>query len=385
MNWLTHTKNALRRSNRPLAWCAAVLILAGCTTTMSGGPAASDKKGIRYSLPAPHIYLDPQPDGTVLVSEKYLPDPNHTYTLNLNSYMSSATFDIKLVDGMLTTVNLDADSSAVAVDAVSAATELQKQRMSADEKRKTDAKQAADASATEHKTAAEAVRKQQEKLALLKGKRQFYLDHPGNLSAQAMLELDLQISQEEIQLTQLEARTGFAKGGASANDPWGAFSDPGVAPNELKVAYGPVFFRVLPTEPDGVKLVAIEVQRQFQTSTSAVETKVPAAASPLKFIPDLVTIRPKDASKELVFKASKPLERLDLGKSRLVKPSEGSSAVAIPGSDLAIAITDSDMKSLRLDLPGTLPKGVYRLDLAVYVKGSPNAEMQSVTIHWLME
>lgn len=363
------------RYKSPCSILALIVLLSGCTTTLSGKPATKDTTGIRYSLPAPHIFLNPQPDGTVVVEVRYLPDPQNTYSLNLSSYLSTATFKVELVDGMLTQVSLDSDSSKIPAESVAAATELQKARMTAAEKAAEAKKQEADAEKAVIKTAAELIRAQEEKIALLEAKLAFAEKNPGTLEENAIRALKLEISQERVVLTQLQARLTSAQSGVAAvNAPGDAFMEPFRSDPELEVAYGPVLFRVLP-EKGGVKLVAIE-QQTYTTSSAAMALEAP------KIEPEKIVVKAGDGKRTILLRASKSFKIL---AKKLFKPSAGTTAPAILEGDRIVLKPDESGSQLELLLPEDLPKGDYRLDLDIQADGEETKRLISVEIDWLVD
>lgn len=353
---------------------ALLAVMSGCTTTLSGGPVQSDKTGIRYSLPAPHIFLNPQSDGTVKVEVKYLPDPQNTYSLNLNSYLSTATFVVDLENGMLKQVSLDADSSALPAEAIAAASALQKAKMEAAQAELQAKKTAQDAEKAAMKAAVEAVRAQQEKLARLEAKLAFAEANENTLEAEELRDLRAEIANERVVLSQLEDRLA-----STSTTPTSAFNDPKAPDTALAEAFGPVLFRVLHDESNGgVKLVAVEDQRRFQTSSSA----VPAKNSPV--VPEIspVEVIVKETDKNRVIRLTLSTAAEIVGK-KLVQPSNGTDAV-VDSNDLVLTPDKQDPLKLELKLPETLPKGVYRLDLDLQT-GAAGKKGVHVQIDWLAD
>ena len=243
--------------------CLSFFALSGCTTLMSGDPATKDGAGIRYSLPAPHIFLNPQADGTITVEVKYLPDPNNTYTLNIDSYLSNTTFNVGLENGMLTSLALDSKSSEVPGKVISAATEIQKARMTAKQQQLKTDQEEKDAIKKATNEVATEIRNKVKEIALLKNKMEFYNSQPtGTYSKKEFRDLNLEISQKEVELNFLKKKLGLAKSG-TFNDP-SAFMDPIKKDDSLKKAYGPVLFRVLPTQDSGVKLVCSRISENIR-------------------------------------------------------------------------------------------------------------------------
>ncbi|WP_313952767.1 hypothetical protein [Accumulibacter sp.] len=354
-----------------LALIAAVLVGAGCTTTLDGHPATADSQGLRYHLPAPHIYMAPQSDGSVRAQVKYLPDPNNTYTLNLNSYLTSATFNVETKDGMLTTVSLDTDSTAMSVAGVQAATEIRKAQIAAEQSEEKARKAQEQAKQEAVNNADETARVQREKLALLIDKQKFYTAHPKLNDEKTRLDLELEISQERLKLEQMERRLGLVRA-----TPNGAFNDPGATAIVGK-AYGPVLFRVLPVG-EGVKLVAVEAQAVLDATAGG-----PAAAPAVGGLvahPDRFEIKRADTQHEIVVHFSHPVT-VDANASRLVRPSESATAVVIAGNKLKISAASGNTEVM-VGLPNTLPPGNYRLDLIVQ-RDSGERKMVSLRVSWL--
>jgi hypothetical protein len=366
---------------------AAILVLSGCTTTMSGSPIANSKPGIRYSLPAPHIFMNPQPDGTVTVEVKYLPDPNNTYTLNIDSYFSSATFEVQMNNGMLTKLSLDTDSSAIPNKAIATADEIQKQIIADQKKEKEDKKAKEDVNKAAIKDAADAVQQQKDKIALLQDKEKFYREHPEASTPESVNSVKLEISQAKIELQQLRTRLRLAESdGTAANDPTKAFLDPKGDDPSLTNAFGPVIFRVLPSDNGGVRLVALEGQGLYQTSTSAQPVKPQPSTPSLTFTPTEAIVKAGDKDRDIVITFSQSLKGIDKERTRLVRPSEGIGAPPVlPGDKMAISIGGPENKQIRLVLPKNVIKGDYRLDVALQVEGSDVSQMKSIPIHWLVE
>jgi len=360
-----------------LGLCA--FLLGGCTTLLSGGPVIKDKTGIRYSLPAPHLFFNPQPDGTVSVEVKYLPDPDNTYTLNIASYFSSATFDVKLIDGMLTTVSFDADSSKIPTEALTAAAELQKHRMTleetADDAAELREEVALAALKAAVKAAQDAVNAQKEKLALLEAKREFAANNPGALSTVEMLALRLDISQQLKILEQLVLRLTLLinNDSNSATLSGKAFNSP-VVDSASTIAYGPLLFRVLP-DGVGVKLVALESQKSYETSVAAAPATTPVVN--FAFLPTGYQVKKSEVGRKLKFVASQTIQTID--DKKLVRPADGASAEPVLKGDSIVVELAADKKSLTLVLPSLEP-GAYRLDLSIIVEGSQERQGESITV-----
>jgi hypothetical protein len=362
-----------RRTFRGLCFLAVIAATAACTTTMSGGKAGPVAEGLVYYLPAPHLYLSPQADGSVVVEVKHLPDPSNAYTLKINSYFSNATFEVGTHNGLLTTVNLDVDTSGVAASAVTAATDIQKARMTSDKEKETARKTQEDAKRTAVKAAAEAVTTQRETVALLEAKRKFYTDNPPKAGSAVDLQaLDLEILQERLKLTQLEARLGLVKDKSTS-----AFNDPGQVVTSIQgTAHGPLLFRML-QDGEGVKLVAVGDQITVATPQAA------AGASSVKATPAKIVIRKADAQRDVAIDFSQPVQ-LTAGSTKLMDPALGVSASPVVPSDRLATSLSADNKRLTIKLLDTPQKGHYRID--VEVTGPSKLRQQiGIPIDWLVD
>jgi hypothetical protein len=353
----------------------ATLLNTGCTTSLHSRPATTDAQGLRYYLPAPHIFMTPQSDGSLAPEIRYLQDPNNAYTLELKSYFSTATFEVKTKDGLLTSVTLDANSSATATAAIEAASEIRKSQITSEQSEKQARKAQQETKQAAITAATEAVRTQREKIALMEDKKKFYDAHPNATDAASRLQSELELSQEKLKLKQLEARLGVARSqGAPENSP---FNDPSASNAASATAYGPAIFRVLPAG-EGVKLVALEAQRPLVAAVggpAAAAGTSAVTATPIRF-----EIKTAQTQRQLVLKFNVPVT-VDLRASKLVRPSTSATIPVIDSSQLKLSGA-SPGNDVQIDLPSSLPPGNYRLDLTVNQEGS-NRQMLSFPISWL--
>jgi hypothetical protein len=93
-------------------------LLAGCAEfsvkKVPTDPNAPVPSGIRYSLPKPLIQVTPQADGTIGVEVLYLPDSEHTYAIESESWMSSYTSQVLVnQSGFLTAVEFKANTGGL--------------------------------------------------------------------------------------------------------------------------------------------------------------------------------------------------------------------------------------------------------------------------------
>lgn len=91
------------------------LELAACTTVVTARRVGSDSiaQGVHYYLPQPFILVTPTSDG-LKYQKLLLPDLDAEYSIDIRSYMTTYNSTIKVQGGLLQTVTLNVDNSAVA-------------------------------------------------------------------------------------------------------------------------------------------------------------------------------------------------------------------------------------------------------------------------------
>lgn len=252
--------------------------LSGCVTWMTSEKATDSGRGIRYSLPQPFLLVTPKADGTMLVETVMLPDPQHTYTLRQKSILAAHTLDVSLENGMLTTVTLNGDSSALAKETIGAVGELQKAQL--------------DAEIAAAKAEAETAKATQQKVVDTKAAldkattlraylEEYVATNPSDEAAKLEL-LKANIAERQAQADYVAARSAAEALGLPL-DPSG-FNDPGTAAAGGPSAYTPLLYRVIQTG-DSVELKAVkigdssDVQAKIPTSTLS----LPEAPTPPKF------------------------------------------------------------------------------------------------------
>lgn len=186
-----------------IALAAAVLISAGCISTVTVTPVEPGRpaEGFVYSLPKTYLEVRPKPDGSYDVGFHFLPDPEHTYAICARSYFAVHSLDVDLSEaGLLKSFDWQPDSTAVAEKAVDAVAKVYDEKVKAEEKAQEELKK-------EVESAKEAVGDAKEALAsadkLLKQEQnkveviEFQLAQPG-LSPEEVE--DLQVKLLEAQL-----------------------------------------------------------------------------------------------------------------------------------------------------------------------------------------
>ena len=94
--------------------------LSGCSTlsVKKIDPDDAKTKGVRFSLPRPYLLVTPQADGTIEVSDVYLPDPQATFAAHGASYLATHTLDLEIAGGVLTVATWKADDTGVVAQAL---------------------------------------------------------------------------------------------------------------------------------------------------------------------------------------------------------------------------------------------------------------------------
>ena len=281
------------------------LLVAGCATFVTSGPADKGSSGIEYVLCLPTLVAEPQPDGRITFTKTCLPDPERRYVINGATFLGNLTLNVERNQDMtLKKVTIDANDSAIAVEAAKAAGAITQKRFevkAAAEKEKATAKKTALDAATKTAEDAEKVleiaeanankttnelRRERSRLKSLLAIHGFPDRQPKRIFADTKVPLEtkntilnaLQAVQEREHADELakdartkaetaveEARTELGRTASSGNVP-----SPDTPP--VQQVWGPVVYRLQQSvDKDGelldVRLVALFDQPQFETVT----------------------------------------------------------------------------------------------------------------------
>lgn len=364
---------------RGRAKLAAGLLLAGLNTGCStfldselAGTFTDGREGQVYYLPMPVLMVTPKTDGTMDVTVEYIPDPSKKYVLRAKSLISDYTLDVRTSNGILESVSLDSDASAVAKSATEASLAIA-------DKAYTAAKEAREAKAKELATNAAKERELVEAVALAKqrlAKMTLLSKDPKNgISQEELAAEELKVEEAEAKLAVFRAKS-LEDLNALAT---GAGLD--VAKKSTKdTAPGPVLLQVLMSRqgdaqpvttlrplagqerfeaPDTSKKAEKPVLPRLQLNGSANVTrskKGELAAYTLKFNTDVMLGSGGVADDTYRGRAA----TFD-GLAKLPDKSVAGSGVAIlPGEKAS---------EIRFELPGSFEDGFYRLTLHVVGKG----------------
>ena len=355
-----------------------IMMVSGCTTTMSSKHSIHNEKGIRYYLPAPHLLVTPKSDGTATFEIIYLPDPNNSYTLNLESHFSSATFDIQLADGMLKSLNLNAEAQNIPDETLKTANALKLKQIENKDAEKKAEKTAKEERVKAAQKAEEELRSKENELFLAEAKLEFYKKQPqGTFSDDQLRDAEWKIEELRIQKEFLEkVKENFSDVNA-LNVPKPELD------SSLKNAFGPVLFRILPTDNGGVKLVAVEEQKGFQTSITFIEATF---REKLNFDPKFVNIKKDDKKTDFVLKFNKPIGEIFITETKLMKAGEGATAQPIlSGNQIDAKLVSEDKKSIKIVIPKETESGNYRLQLVIKTSESDVRIMVPIFIQWMLE
>lgn len=339
---------------RPLVYTGLLLVaalLGGCTTWVDVQNVAKHPKahGIRYSLPATFLLVQPQADGTASYSWIYLPDSDLTYAIDQHAVLSKFTLDVTLANGLLGKVNAQSDDTAVPAKFMDAAQASYAARVTAATNAKKDLTTAHTALIAAQLAQIQA---QQEYNAITAAGSGFTDDE----KRQAQLKLiDANAALQQAQTTY------SALPGAGAAD---------LPPGQSQ--WGPILFRV--DQSGGtVKLIAVNDQAQYETVTAA---SAAGAAAGGAYTLTLQGPNPMPAATPLMFTVA-------ISTAISAPDPATTSVVAADGSIVTQKPTitpSADKKSLVFSFANGLPKGTYTLTPGLVLTAGQNAVgAQSVT------
>jgi len=101
--------------------------LSGCSgtkVTKVDGPGDRSTKGIRYRLPQPYLLVTPKSNGTMTVTEVYLPDDNNIYAVTSQTFLAKHKFQIDVLNGLLTGVTSNVNNAEVISEATTSAGQI---------------------------------------------------------------------------------------------------------------------------------------------------------------------------------------------------------------------------------------------------------------------
>jgi hypothetical protein len=262
--------------------------LVGCSTVVTSERFTGTQEGIRYALPIPILEVLPQPDGSITVNVKYLPDPNNEYVLRTKSFVSAYTLDVKAgEDRLLQTVTLDQDSTAVADAAIKALSEVAKTKIETAKGERDKEIAASKGTVDKVATAQASLDKAEAKLAALK---ELAKKFPSDVSSRDIITAEIAVAEYRADLKSAQAaanRLGLS-----------SFDAPAAEVAGFPQAWGPVYYRLeqkrdpKTNKIESVKLISFAFpnksgQQLFDTSTIGRATSEPASRMASRITPTL--------------------------------------------------------------------------------------------------
>jgi hypothetical protein len=337
-----------------LGLVATTLALGGCITTvdvkkLSVDPTAAAKtRGLRYSLPATYLLVQPQADGTATYNWVYLPDPANSYVVNKKSLLAKFTLDVATTNGILSSVEAAGDATAVAAKLLDSTQAVYAAREAAAAKVSTAATTAQASAKTSLSAATLAVAQAQSERDITNA----------DASASTTDKRAAQIKLANAQLALTQATTAANALGVTSAD---LVTPPKTTKAPGTRQYGPMLFRVV-LDGDGVKLVSVKKQEQFDTVVAATAPSTTAAAAPAapSFACALAAGTSLKAGKALTFtvNVAPPVAGADAADSTL------NAGILPSGAQMALKPA-ADGKSFTVTIKKGLAFGPYTLIPAV--------------------
>ena len=349
---------------------SAALTLTGCISSVTVKQIARNDvttRGLRYSLPATFLLVQPQADGTATYNWVYLPDPDKTYVIQKTSFLAKFTLDVATSNGLLTSVEAQGDSTGVAAKLFDAAQSVYSAKVGADAK----AARTDPASIASAKAALAAAKLSDDQAHA----EQAIVNADSNAStsdkrAAAIKVADADLALSQAQATVTAADASFDIAGANAT------------PRGLTRQYGPILFRVV--QEDGhVSLLAMNNQGSYDTVTAQTATPgSPGAGVSGKFMPSLAPEQKLLVGENLKLRInfSDAIVDLDVARSNLVRDH-------LPVTARMTRQVAADGKSAIIIFPDGLPAGSYSLVPALIEtpgggpRGAPAAVDFTVVAH----
>ena len=317
---------------RRLVSVLPALLLAGCVCLeVEKVTQKSNPDGVRFALPKPILAFTPKGDGTAELSVEYLPDADNTFAMQSVAVLASDTLDVTVKGGLLEQVSWDANSAAVAEQAIATAASL--------------GKAAADAKAAEAGAAAKAQAEEQA----------------------AIRELQEELGAAQATVAALEAagiggvELARAKAAVAALEARLEARAPANAPGSNQ-AWGPVFYEI---QDNGTSVELVALPWPFPdapTQAAFATTKVPKGdrASHLEPSGTVSADRPRSgATRSFVLRADGPLAGARATAIRRLEP--------LPIEELpnpeGIVDVSWTAKEVTVSLPNGTPAGLYELQL----------------------
>jgi hypothetical protein len=350
------------KSLQPLLVTGAALLLSGCisttTVTKIADPDNSTDRGLRYSLPVTMLLVQPQGDGSATYTWVYPPDPNNTYAITQQAFLSKFTLDVTVANGLLSKVNSQNDATALPAKLFDSA---QTAFAGAETKKAADAKTKAAAVTAAQTVLASAA------LALDQANADVTLYATGTDDQK----LAAKVKVSDAQIAYNHALTAVQSAQSSADAP-----AVGSGPTAAK-QYGPVLF-MLVSEGSSQHLRAVNVQVVSDTviPATAPAASTGAAATTWTLTPE-AGVTYTSGTKPLIvrFNVAPGAKAVDQGTSGLVDSKTLKAVKPLP----AFSIVGDKVV---LTFANGLPAGKYTASpaLSATVGGTPNSGTANFTV-----
>lgn len=338
-----------------IAAALAAVTLSGCVSWVDVRQAKNDDSdGLHYYLPQTFIVLTPNPDGTMNVETKYIPDPDRRYTIKTHSFVGNYTIDVnRSEEGFLETVIFGSDATGVAKQAIQTAGTLRATEIEANAtkaKAAADAaKAAADKSAADIAAADKARAEAQVALDVADAKLRKLREIAG---PNPPAEIQAQIVLAELARVEASARRDAAIVAYSTTAS-NAAANAAAADKQLKMPE-PVFYRV----EMGKEKVALRQEFSQQDRVTWNVQKEDAVQGELRVLPNELVVRPDKDTGGLtgMVKADRLLNAASFVAARTLP-------AGTPMSDKVFVSPDGgDRTTVLLQIPQSFPSGDYEID-----------------------
>lgn len=331
---------------KPIILVAFCVFLTSCISVTHVEKFTGTQEGVRYSLPATYLLVTPKSDGTASYDWVYLPDPENEYAVKTLSFMSKYTTDLTLENNFLKKVTAKSDSAGVAAKMFDAGQSVYSARTSA----MADAtKKEADKNTASQKAISDA------KLEL--GQAHAELDVLTKNTALGATPAQIIAAKIKVAQAQQKLAAATAAAAKSSNN---AMNAPEGSNLNSGQALGPVLFKVVQTKDD-VKLIAVNVQQQFDTAT-AVTSSVPASKLTFSIVGSKIITADPAKPFQLSLETDQAIESVDDTLQNLYKDK-------LPYTDSKVTFTlQADKKKVIVDLSPPPPVGLYQLTVPYSIK-----------------
>jgi hypothetical protein len=333
-----------------------VLALTGCITTVDVKQVKpnSGDHGLRYSLPATFLLVQPQSDGTASYSWVYLPDLDNTYAIQQHAYLSKFTLDVSIANGLLSKVNSQSDTTTIAaklLDSAQSTFVAQKQANAAQSK----------AEKTSVASAQAAVASAQ--LALDQANAEVQaLNNNSDATPAQRVTAALKVADSTIALAAAQASLASLKSGAAD------------LPTKSPQQWGPVLFRVVQDKDGDVTLRAVNEQEPFDTAVAATAAPQQGPGTYKLTLNGPATFNSTQKPLQMTLSIDSKVNGVDMTSSVLTN-----NGLPVPNTIHWSIALNADGKSLAVQFPDGLPKGSYILTPAIIVNsGDPAVSKSSV-------